>query len=282
MDFDRQDLESYFTRIKYSGPREPTLEVLRELQLRHVETFPFENLDVLLGRPIKLDAGSLAGKLIHGGRGGYCFEQNGMFWRVLTALGFTVTPLAAKVRLWIPDDIQTGRTHLLLKVDLPEGPYIVDVGFGGLNPTGPFALVCDVEQPTSLETYRIVAWDIGYELHARLGEVWTVLYRFTLEPMTLPDQEIANWFVATSPVSLFVQSLVMARPGDGRRMTLRNAQFAIRHRDGRLEERTVEGADDLIDTVWRYFDLDIVSIGGVEGAKAIVERCFPAGQNRVL
>jgi N-hydroxyarylamine O-acetyltransferase len=282
MDFDRQDLESYFTRIKYSGSREPTLDVLRELQFRHVETFPFENLDVLLGRPIRLDAGSLAGKLIHRRRGGYCFEQNGIFWRVLLALGFKVTPLAAKVRLWIPDDIQTGRTHLLLKVDLPEGPYIVDVGFGGLNPTGPFALVCDVEQPTSLETYRILARDIGYELQARLGDVWTALYRFTLEPMTLPDQEIANWFVATSPASLFVQSLVMARPAGGRRLTLRNSQFTIRQRDGRVEERTLAGVDDLVDTVRQYFELDIGNIAGAEGAKAIVERCFPAGQNRVL
>jgi N-hydroxyarylamine O-acetyltransferase len=282
LDFDRQDLENYCTRIKYSGAREPTLDVLRELQLRHVETFPFENLDVLLGRPIRLDAGSLVAKLIHGGRGGYCFEQNGLFWLVLTALGFKVTPLAAKVRLWIPDDVQTGRTHLLLKVDLPQGPYIVDVGFGGLNPTGPFALMCDVEQPTSLETYRLAARDSDYELQARLGDMWTALYRFTLEPMTFPDQEIANWFVATSPASLFVQSLVMARPAGGRRLTLRNAQFTIRHRDGRVEERTLNGANDLIDTVRRHFELDIVGIGGVEGANAIVERCFPAGQNRVL
>ena len=157
MDLSSGTLDAYFTRINYSGPREPTLAVLRTLQYRHVLTFPFENLDVLLGRPIALNAEALADKLIGGLRGGYCFEQNGLFRRVLTSLGFAVTPLAARVRLWIPDEIQTGRAHLLLKVDLPEGPYIVDVGFGGTNPTGPFALVHDVEQPTSLETCRIVA-----------------------------------------------------------------------------------------------------------------------------
>jgi N-hydroxyarylamine O-acetyltransferase len=282
MNLGRADLEKYFTRVKYSGPREPTLAVLRDIHFRHVLTLPFENLDVLLGRPIGLDSGALVGKLLDAGRGGYCFEQNGLLSRVLTALGFRVTPLAASVRLWVPDDVETGHTHLLLKVDLPEGPYIVDAGFGGLNPTGPFALVRDVEQPTSLETYRIVARDIGYELHARLGVVWTVLYRFTLQPMTLPDQEIANWFVSTSPASLFVQSLVMARPDGERRLTLRNAQFSIRRRDGRVEERTLTGVDDLVETVWRYFDLDLAVIAGAEGAKAIVERCFPAGENRVL
>jgi N-hydroxyarylamine O-acetyltransferase len=282
MDLDRLGLEKYFTRVKYSGPREPTLAVLCDLQYCHALTLPFENLDVLLGRPIRLDTESLSGKLIGARRGGYCFEQNGLFWRVLSALGFKVTPLAAQVRLWIPDDVETGRTHLLLKVDLPEGPYVVDVGFGGLNPTRPFALVCDVEQPTSLETYRIVAGDIGYELQARLGVVWTSLYRFTLQPMMLPDQEIANWFVATSPASLFVQSLLMARPDSGRRLTLRNAQFTIRQHDGRVEERTLAGVDDLVETARQYFDLDLGIIAGAEGAKAIVERCFPVRQNHVL
>jgi N-hydroxyarylamine O-acetyltransferase len=277
MDLSRRDLDAYFTRINYSGPLEPTLAALRDLQYRHVMTFPFENLDVLLGRGIRLDTEALAGKLIGARRGGYCFEQNGLFRRVLTSLGFAVTPLAASVRLWVPDEVPTGRTHLLLKVDLPEGPHIVDVGFGGLNPTGPFALVCDVEQPTSLETYRIVALGGGYELRARLGDIWTPLYRFTLEPMELPDQEIANWFVSTAPTSLFVQSLLMARPSGERRMTLRNAQFTIRHRDGRVEERMIAGADDLAETVLRHFDLDLDVIAGGEGAKAIVERCFPAG-----
>jgi N-hydroxyarylamine O-acetyltransferase len=260
MDFDLRDLEGYFTRIKYSGAWEPTLEVLRALQYRHAETIPFENLDVLLGRPVRLDTGSLAGKLIHGQRGGYCFEQNGVFWRVLNALGFTVTPLAAQVRWLVPNDVATGRTHLLLKVDLPEGTHIVDVGFGGLNPTAPFALVLGGEQTTSLETYRIVQWAgvDGYELQARLGEVWTTLYRFTLEPQMLPDQEISNWFVSTSPTSRFVQNLTLARPAGERRLTMFNDQFTIRHRSGRVEERTLDGA------------------------KAIVERCFPAGQNRVL
>ena len=162
MDLSFGELESYFARVNYDGPREPSLDVLRALQYRHTHTFPFENLDVLLGRGIRLDTGALTVKLIDSRRGGYCFEQNGLFWRVLNALGFAVTPLAARVRWQVPDEVETGRTHMLLKVDLPEGPYIVDVGFGGLNPTAPFALEPGLAQATSLETYRIVPWGGGY------------------------------------------------------------------------------------------------------------------------
>jgi len=170
---------------------------------------------------------------------------------------------------------------MLLKVDLTDGPYIVDVGFGGLNPTAPFALTPGVEQATSLETYRIVARDDGYALEALLGEAWATLYRFTLEPNPLPDQEISNWFVSTAPNSRFVLNLTVALPAGDRRHTLFNDRFTIRHRDGSVEERTLDGADALVETMQRHFGLDLEAIAGMDGAKAIVERCFPAGRSRV-
>lgn len=282
MDLGPSELELYFARVNYAGPREPSQDVLRELQYRHAHAVPFENLDVLLGRGIRLDAGALTEKLIHGGRGGYCYEQNGLFQRVLTAVGFKVTPLAARVRWQVPDAVETGRTHMLLRVDLADGPHIVDVGFGGLNPTGPFTLTPGVAQRTSLETYRIVPGNGDYGLEALLGNAWATLYRFTLEPNPPPDQEISNWFVSTAPTSRFVQNLTLALPAGDRRHTLFNDRFTIRHRDGRVEERTLDGADALAETVRRYFGLDLEAIAGTGGAKAIVERCFPAGQNRVL
>ena len=282
MDLGLIELESYFARVNYSGPREPSLGVLRALQYRHAHSVPFENLDVLLGRGIGLDPTALTEKLIRARRGGYCFEQNGLFWRVLSALGFAVTPLAGRVRWQVPDDVETGRSHLLLKVDLADGSHIVDVGFGGLNPTAPLALTPNLAQATSLETYRVVAWGEGYALEALLGETWTTLYRFTLEPQPLPDQEISNWFVSTAPTSRFVLNLTLALPAVDRRYTLFNDRFTIRYCDGRVEERTLDGADGLALTMRRYFGLDLEGIAGREGAKAIVERCFPAGQNRVL
>ena len=282
MNLSRENLDAYFTRINYSGPCEPTLAVLRDLQYLHVMAITFENLDVLLGRPIRLDADAIIAKLIGAGRGGYCFEQNGLFGAVLKTLGFNVTPLAARTRYSVPDDVATGRTHLLLKVDLDEGAYIADVGFGGLCPTAPFALAFDVEQATQLESYRFIRWGGGYELQANLGTIWTVLYRFTLEPQTPPDQEISNWFVSTAPQSRFMQNLILARPLADRRVNMMNNRLTVRHRDGRMEEHMVDGVDDLTLTLRRYFALDLDIIAGRDGAKAIVERCFPATENRVL
>jgi N-hydroxyarylamine O-acetyltransferase len=269
-----KDLDAYFSRIGFAGPTAPTLNLLRRLQSLHTATFPFENLEAVLGRPVPLDMPALIAKLITNRRGGYCFEQNGLLAEVLTSLGFAVTPLAARVRLGMPEGAATGRTHMLLKVALESGPYIVDVGFGGLNPTAPFALVPDIAQPTSHEIYRFVAVAGGFEIQAELGDTWTPLYRFTEEPQFQIDYEIANWYISTSPASRFVQNLVMARPAADRRAAVLNDRLTIRYRDGRVEESRIDGVVGLRDVMAEHFDLDLFAIAGQAGANAIVERYF--------
>jgi N-hydroxyarylamine O-acetyltransferase len=98
------NLDAYFARIGYEGPREPTLAVLPALSAAHTRSIPFENLDVLLGRPIKLEIDAIFQKLVCDRRGGYCFEQNGLLLHVLDELGFQVAPLSARVRWQRPRD----------------------------------------------------------------------------------------------------------------------------------------------------------------------------------
>ena len=93
----RFDLEAYLERIGYTGDRTPSLATLQAVHALHAQTIPFENLDPLLRRPVRLDVESLQQKLVHGGRGGWCFEQNLLLRHALEAMGFKVTGLAARV-----------------------------------------------------------------------------------------------------------------------------------------------------------------------------------------
>ena len=112
--------------------------MLRELHARHPAAIPFENLDVLLGRPIIARPAALEAKLVYGGRGGYCFEHNTLMAAALEALGLQGDrPGRAGAVGPLPDDPPLPRTHMALRVDLPRGPYLVDVGFGGLTKTAP-------------------------------------------------------------------------------------------------------------------------------------------------
>ena len=127
------DLAAYFRRIGYPGDTAPTLDVLRAIQLRHSQTIAFENLNPLLRWPVRLDPESLEQKLVLGGRGGYCFEQNTLLRHVLERLGFRVRGLAARVLWNAPEDAITPRGHMLLRVDVEETPLHRGCGLRGAD-----------------------------------------------------------------------------------------------------------------------------------------------------
>jgi N-hydroxyarylamine O-acetyltransferase len=252
------DLDAYFARIGYAGPREASFEVLAALQRAHPAAIPFECLDPLLGRPVRIDAASLQAKLVQGGRGGYCFEQNGVLWRVLTQLGFKVTPLSARVRWMAPEDAPPGPlSHMLLKVGLPEGDFLCDVGFGGQSPTAPLRMQPGLVQSTPHGDYRMVQRGAELELQVRLLDRWAALYHFSPEPRVLADYEVSNWFTSTFPSSIFTNGLMASRAPEGQRVSLMNTGLTTYFADGRIEERTLASADELHQALTVELGLDV-------------------------
>jgi N-hydroxyarylamine O-acetyltransferase len=260
------DLEAYFKRVGYKGSSAPTLETLRALHFAHATSIPFENLDVLAGKPLHLDLASVARKLVDERRGGYCFELNSLFSGVLVALGFKVTNLVGRVRWKAPAETITARSHRIMRVDLPQGPYLADIAFGALTLTGPLKLEPGIEQATPHETFRLLKEGAEYELQAKLGEGWVAAYRFTQEPQQPVDYEVASWFTSTNPQSIFVKNLIVARPAADCRRSLLNTDLTIRHRDGRIEERTLQSVGEIADALCTHFD---ISLGQAEIAASI-------------
>jgi N-hydroxyarylamine O-acetyltransferase len=211
------DIEGYLERIGYTGSRQPVLATLADIQLRHTLTLAFENLDPLLKRPVRLDLTSLEEKLLRQRRGGYCYEHNILLQAVLVSLGFTVTGLAARVLWNAPPAVVRARTHMLLKVDLPEGSYLVDAGFGAMTPSAPLALTPGPIQQTPHENFRLVQQGELLRLEGQVEEHWKPLYSFDLQPQELPDYEAASWYVSTHPASSFISVLMAAHvTPDGR------------------------------------------------------------------
>src|SRR5258706_12963570 len=126
---------AWLQRIGYSGPLEPTLDTLNRVIFAHAHSISYETLDILLGRTPSLDVTTLQTKMIAGGRGGYCFEQNMLFRAGLRSLGYRITSLQGRVIRGMAIDAPRPAIHMLLQVDLAEGPYLADVGFGNLAPT---------------------------------------------------------------------------------------------------------------------------------------------------
>lgn len=253
------DLDAYFKRIGYQGSRASTLETLKALHFAHALAVPFENLTVLSGDPVLLDMASVQAKIVGQNRGGYCFEVNGLFAAVLRALGFKVTTLIGRVRWKAPEEIETNRSHMMSLIDLPEGRFLADVGFGGITMTAPVPFVTDAALDTPHEPRRFLARDVqgstGFELQALLGETWAPVYRFTLEPNGPVDYEQANWHTSTHPSSIFKQFLIIGRPTATSRKTIFNTELTIRGLDGKAETRQLGSVDDIAEALAEHFDL---------------------------
>ncbi|MGH7061024.1 MAG: arylamine N-acetyltransferase family protein [Stellaceae bacterium] len=256
---------------------------MQALVAAHTAAIAFENLDVLLKRPIRLDPASLYAKLVHARRGGYCFEHNLLLLDVLTRFGFRAMGLAARVQWGRPPGSVGPRTHMLLRVDLAEGPYIADVGFGGLTPTAPLALAAGPEQATPHETFRLVAADGEFDLEARLGGNWASLYRFSLQPQMPVDYEVANWFTSTHPQSLFVNHLIASRAAPGRRHALFNNRYTVRGHDGGSERKLLPNAATLRSVLDCDFGIalpeqEVTAIAAIAEANAAHPSRFDGGQ----
>jgi N-hydroxyarylamine O-acetyltransferase len=215
---------------------------LRRIVAGHTRTIAFENLDPFTRRDVLLDPDALTTKLVHGGRGGWCFEQNLLLRAALDALGYATTGLAARVMWGRPADAPpTPRGHMLLRVDLAEGPHLVDVGFGGLTLTGVLALEPEVEQATPHEPFRLHEGDgPGYVMQALVGGEWRHLYRFDLTEQLMPDYEVTNWYLGHHPQSHFLSGIMAARPEPDRRYALGGVSLAVHHLGGPTERRTLE------------------------------------------
>ncbi|HYI01241.1 arylamine N-acetyltransferase [Hyalangium sp.] len=251
------DVNAYLARIGHAGAVRPTLETLRELVPLHARAIPFENLNPLLGLPVLLDAASLERKLVHEGRGGYCFEHNLLLKHVLEAIGFDVHGLAARVLWNQPEDALTARGHMLLRVNLEGQTLLVDVGFGGMTLTGVLRLEPGLEQATPHEPFRLLESGGDFRMQARVRGEWKTLYRFDLQEQFQPDYEVTNYYLSTHPRSHFRTGLVAARAEADRRYALRNSQLTIHLLGGPSEVRVLTSAAELRESLERDFLLKL-------------------------
>lgn len=235
-------LAAYLARVDLdaslaSAP--PSAGLLGVLMAAHSRAIPFENLDVVLRRPVSTHPADVAAKLLGAAarRGGYCFEQNGLLADALRALGFAVEPLLCRVRWNKPADAPTPFTHVALRVALPGGAaFLADVGFAGTNSIAPIPLG-GAAAALPEGTFRALdgATAPGYttlQLDVR-GE-WRDMYMWrTGEAASAPDLAQANFWSFAAPGARFTNELFAARVvGDARHYIVNDVHRVRAGHDG--------------------------------------------------
>lgn len=245
------DHEAYLLRIGYQGSLEPSIETLRGLQRAHLFSVPFENLDIHLKREIRLDENAFFEKIVKHRRGGFCYELNGLFSRLLQQLGFQVTLLSARVT----ENGKIGQEfdHLVLLVQL-EQPYLVDVGFGDsfvepLNmghldqrdPNGIYHLTCQGDQWT--------LWEM------QPGDsYWQPKFVFTLQPRHMDEFSGMCRYHQTSPDSSFTRHRICSLAVPDGRITLTDTHL-IRTFQWQPTKMPITSEAEFIAALWEHFGI---------------------------
>lgn len=224
-------------------PRQaPTLGFLQEITRRHVARFAFCSVGPRLGDSLPLDLLSLYQRIVERRRGGYCFEQNGLLFEVLTELGFDVR--LALARVIHNRDVHPGLTHRISLVQIDDRTRVVDVGFGPQGPRHPVLLTAD-PSPQRDRVYRVAEGHPG-EHHLQLlkdGD-WYSLYRFELSRYGQADCELGHFWSHRHPDANFVRNLVVSVIGDDEVHALRNREYTVAAAEGE-RTRPIAGALDL-------------------------------------
>jgi N-hydroxyarylamine O-acetyltransferase len=230
----------YLDRLAAPRPAAADEAALRSLHRAHLHAVPFENLDIHLGRRIRLEPEALFEKVVRERRGGFCYELNGLFGWLLEALGFAVTRLSARVYS-SAGVLGPEYDHLALRVDLPgDRPFLCDVGFGegfleplplrpGEHAQGDRAYRLSLEDAAG-GRHVSVPWARGlsssesgdwlYEYRRAGSERWEPQYRFTLQPRRMEEfLQMCRWH-QTSPESPFTRRRLCSLATAGGRVTL--------------------------------------------------------------
>ncbi|MDX1499365.1 MAG: arylamine N-acetyltransferase [Woeseiaceae bacterium] len=249
------ELAPYLDRIAYDEVPRPDLDTLRNLQRAHVLAVPFENLDVQLGHRLTLDVAAAYDKIVRRGRGGWCYEQNGLFGWALGEIGFDVMRVAGSV-MRAERGVQADANHLCLLVRCEDSGtvWLADVGFGGslLEPIE-LAEYAGRQQPFAIGLRRLDAGE--WQFWENLGD-GDFSYDFAAAPADETAMAARCDFLQSDPGSNFVLNLVVQRRAADSHLSLRGRVLREAGPDG-IRTRTLGSAAELTTVLAERFRLDV-------------------------
>ncbi len=249
------DLKKYLERINFQGNVEPDLNTLIELHKTHLFNVPFENLDIHLGRKIILDTEEFYNKIVLNNRGGFCYELNGLFYKLLREIGFKVRMVSARVTNG-KGDFGKDFDHMALIVNL-EDEWLVDVGFGD-SFILPVKIQSDAPQQQFGFLYKVEKYKDEYlKLSRSSGDgVFKDQYIFTLKERKLEEFNEMCIHNQTSPTTMFTQKRICTLAASDGRKTLSNLKFIVT-KDGSKSETDLSSEAEYSGALKKYFGIII-------------------------
>jgi N-hydroxyarylamine O-acetyltransferase len=250
------NLNKYLQRINHAGGVAPTIQTLNTLQKNHLLNIPFENLDIHYGRKINLDIVPIFEKIVNNGRGGFCYELNGLFHTLLRAIGFDIKMISARAFNSQQQIFGQEYDHLALIVSIGTTEYLADVGFGEFSFL-PLKMALNEIQHDQRAAFKIERYDDRYlKVSKQAGENWLPEYIFSSIPRTFNEfQEMCNYH-QTSPHSHFTQNKLCSIATENGRITLTGDKLKVTDGSTAYEQRLLND-EEFTSNLAKYFNIKI-------------------------
>ena len=248
------DVSQYLTRLGMKIAPAASVEGLAALMHAHATHIPFENLDVFHGHKEPcLDTDALYEKLIIKKRGGYCFELNGLFWRLLESLGFDAWCCIARIAFH--RDFLSPPAHRVILVSIDGQTYFCDVGFGGPVPSSPIAIrYGDVQTCSAGRRYRFLRDEDYTVLQIEQDGTFESLLIFSEKSVDPVDFIPLNAFCSRSMHEPFLRKQIIWRLTETGKISVDGDVLRIVE-NGCTTQLVITTEEELRDVWLRYFDL---------------------------
>lgn len=231
-------INEYLERIAYKGSLNPDLEVLQALQKRHLFHIPFENLEIHYGGPILLKKDLIFDKIVKRGRGGFCYEMNGLYYFLLKEIGFEVRRVEGRVFSTRRKEYGLPFDHLTIIVTVEEQEYLCDVGYGEFS-IHPLPIVFDEIIPDQRGDFKMIRKEPFIKVFKKGKDNWLPEYIFTEATQSWEAfEEMCNYH-QSNPESTFTQKKLITQATENGRITLTGKKLKIKEGQD-LEEFNID------------------------------------------
>jgi N-hydroxyarylamine O-acetyltransferase len=245
------DLLAYFNRIGYKEGGSDTERLFR-VHRRHIMSIPFENIDVYNGKLVSVESEAVFDKLVVKNRGGYCFEMNCLLADALSAMGFEIYGVLARVSMG-PGGFGP---HLHgMNIAVAEGKrYICDVGFGGDCFVEPLLFETGLEQRVHACTYRIMeSGAVQYSVQILKDGQYVDMLGFDDIPALAGDFGVSNFYTNCHPESGFRHFVMVNLFTENGRFSMFNEQLTIRNGEKTVRKNLTK--EELPQALEKYFGI---------------------------
>lgn len=247
------DVNAYLNRINFVGDLDVSYDILKKLQQCHLLHVPFENLDIHRNIQITLDIERIFNKIVKNNRGGFCYELNGLFFELLTELGFDAFRISAqvydKVKGYGPEF-----DHMAIIVNLNGKQYLVDVGFGAFA-FAPLEIKIGEEVSDELKSYIFESIEEKMVLVSTIDDNnYIPNYKFKIQSRNYSDFKEVCKYHQTSELSHFTSKRLISMFTTTGRSTITDRLLKIT-KNGEIYEESLDNDSTYKNALKQYFNV---------------------------